>query len=177
MAAPITPNYESANRRRSARSLKSNVRQTGTDRSSTRCVASDPSSQSLPTPRCGTHPVIDATLSVMHRKRRAALRNDVHRIETEWQTAPAVPCAQLRLPADFIANRNPMEHHPEHRCNFLLVTISVSRSRALAPLAALPLNGTISRNVFSSVPLLRFHRGCIFNPHVIPQHPSSFSAF
>lgn len=111
----------------------------------------------------------------MHRERSAALRNDVHRIETEWQTAPAMRTARCQPILLLIGIR----WSPEHRCNFLLVTISVSRSRALAPFAALPLtrpNGTISRNVFSSVPLLRFHRGCILNPHVIPQDPSSFSA-
>lgn len=50
---------------------------------------------------------------------------------------------------------------PEHQCNFLLVTISVSRSRGSVFDSV---NEATPRNVFSSVPLLRFHRGCILNP-------------
>lgn len=72
-----------------------------------------------------------------------------------WQTAPIAHMHRHCRPILLLIG---IRWSPEHRCNFL-VTISPSRL-SLWDSA----NGATPRNVFSSVSLLRFHRGCILNP-------------
>lgn len=114
-------------------------------------------------------------IEMMHQEQSAALRNDIYRIDRVANRAGRIThrrCWPILL---LIGIR----WSPEHRRNFLPVTISVSRSRASSLFAALPLTRPTKRPRGTSSQMslyFGFTAGASLT-HVIPQDPSSFSAF